>query len=206
VAVPVWLRWAFGLTIAALIVGVPLFHQRAVYAHAKRLREVTPGVLYRSGALTADGFRDAIRRYGLRTIINLQDEDEDPNLPRHLLGGGRVREHELCERLGVRYVWLAPDLLPRRRIPAERPQSIDRFIEIMRDPKNHPVLIHCRAGLHRTGVMTAVYRMEFEGHSAHAALQELKANGFGEFGCTSANDYVTQYVLTYRHRDDRVTR
>ncbi len=197
-AVPVWLRWTFGLLIAALILGIPLFHYRSVYAHAKRLREVSPGVLYRSGALTADGLRDAIHRYGLRTVINLQDEDADPSLPQHLLGGIRVKERELCEQYGVRYVFLAPDLLPRRRVPAERPQSIDRFLEIMRDPKNHPVLIHCRAGLHRTGVMTAVYRMEFEGYSAAAALDELRANGFGEFGCTSANDYVVQYILTYK--------
>jgi protein tyrosine phosphatase (PTP) superfamily phosphohydrolase (DUF442 family) len=198
VAVPLRLRWAFGLTLAALIGIIPILHQRAVYAHSKRLREVAPGVLYRSGALTADGFRDAIARHGIKTIINLQDEDEDPNLPCHIFGGGRVKERELCEQYGVRYVWLAPDLVPRRQVPAQRPQAIDHFLAIMRDPNNHPVLIHCRAGLHRTGVMTAVYRMEFEGKSAYAALDELKANGFGEFGCTAANDYVTQYVLKYR--------
>src|SRR5947208_6255276 len=108
VTVPTSVRWFFGLTIAALIVGVPLFHYRAAYAHSKRLREVTPGVLYRSGAMTADGFRDAIRRYGFRTIINLQDEFEDPNLSTWcVLGGGSIRERELCEQHGVNYVWLA---------------------------------------------------------------------------------------------------
>jgi protein tyrosine phosphatase (PTP) superfamily phosphohydrolase (DUF442 family) len=207
VAVPVRLRWAFGLAIAGLILVVPFLHHRGVYAHSKRLREVAPGVLYRSGALTADGFRDAIQRYGLKTIINLQDEDEDPTLPRNIIGCGHIKEKDLCAQLGVKYVWIAPELISRRKVPAERPQAIDRFLEIMRDPKNHPVLIHCRAGLHRTGVMTAVYRMEFEGVSAYAAMDELKANGFGEFGCTSANDYVTQYILTYhRSEEQKVTR
>ena len=49
-----------------------------------------------------------------------------------------------------------------------------------------------------TGVMTAVYRMEYQGWSWREALDELKAHGFGAFACTAANDYITQYVLTYR--------
>jgi len=204
VAVPVRLRWIFGLTITALIVGIPLFHYRAVYAHSKRLREVAPGVLYRSGTMTADGFRDAIRRYRIKTVINLMDESENPDLPQHLLGGKHITERELCEQNGVQYVWMPPELISRRKVPDERPPVIDKFIEIMRDKRNHPVLIHCKAGLHRTGVMTAVYRMEFEKWSQNAALEELRANGFGDVACTSANDYIVQYILTYQ-RDDKVT-
>jgi protein-tyrosine phosphatase len=68
----------------------------------------------------------------------------------------------------------------------------------MDDPANHPVLIHCRAGLHRTGVLAAVYHMEYEHWSPAEALLDLKANGFGEFAATAANDYVLQYILTYR--------
>jgi protein tyrosine/serine phosphatase len=60
------------------------------------------------------------------------------------------------------------------------------------------VLIHCRAGLHRTGVMTAVYRMEYEGWTPGQAIEDLKANGFGEWPCTAANDYITQYILSYK--------
>src|SRR5205814_9161889 len=37
---------------------------RAVYSHGKRLRVVEPGRFYRSGQLTAAGFRDAVGRYG----------------------------------------------------------------------------------------------------------------------------------------------
>jgi protein tyrosine/serine phosphatase len=70
----------------------------------------------------------------------------------------------------------------------------------MDDSNNYPLLVHCRAGLHRTGVITAVYRMEYEGWSPTAALRELKAHGFGEFASSSANMYIQQYVLSYQPR------
>jgi tyrosine-protein phosphatase SIW14 len=196
--VPVLVRRLLAAAIAALVLVVPVVYYRASYTHSKRLREIAPGVIYRSGQLTASGFTEAVRRQGIRTFINLQDEYPDPDLPWHYFGGGTIAESELCRRLNVRYVWMPPDIISRRKVPAERPAAIDRFLGILDDPANHPVLIHCRAGLHRTGVMAAVYRMEYEGYSPAEALRDARANGFGDFACTSANDYIVQYILTYR--------
>jgi tyrosine-protein phosphatase SIW14 len=195
---PIYARWSLGLVIAALVTIVPVVHFRWVYTHGKRLREVTPGKFYRSGEMTAAGFREAVTLHRFRTIVNLQDEYPDPDLFENYSGGSTIRESELCRALGVRYVYLPPDLIPRRQVPGHRPQAIDRFLTLLDDPSNYPVLIHCRAGLHRTGVMTAVYRMEYEGWSSRQAIEELKANGFGEWPCTAANDYITQYILTYQ--------
>src|SRR5262249_50795539 len=96
------------------------------------------------------------------------------------------------------YIHLAPDLVYRNRIPAERPKAIDQFLAIMDDPANYPVLLHCRAGLHRTGCLVSVYRMEYQDRTPSEAVREMKAQGFGDFFCTAANDYVKQYVLTYQ--------
>jgi hypothetical protein len=195
---PAYLRWTMGLTIALLVIVVPVVHFRWVYTHSKRLREVEPGVLYRGGEMTAPGFADAVDLYHLRTIINLQDEYPDPDLAKGYFGGGTVKESELCRQLGVRYVYIPPDLIPRREVPEHRPAAIDRFLNLMDDPANHPALVHCRAGLHRTGVMVAVFRMEYDGWTSRQAIEELKANGFGEWPCTDANDYIRQYILTYQ--------
>ncbi|HLJ95283.1 MAG TPA: tyrosine-protein phosphatase [Gemmataceae bacterium] len=195
---PTAVRWILGLVVAALVVAVPIVHFRWIYTHGKRLREVTPGKFYRSGEMTLAGFREAHARYHFRTIVNLQDEYPDPDLSVCYLGGGTVKESELCRQLGIRYVYLPPDLIPRRQVPAHRPEAIDRFLALLDDPASYPVLIHCRAGLHRTGVMTAVYRMEYGGWTPGQAIVELKANGFGEWPCTAANDYITQYILTYQ--------
>ena len=194
----IYIRWSLGLTVAVLVSLVPAIHFRWVYTHGKRLREVTPGKFYRSGQMTAAGFEEAVARYHFRTIVNLQDEYPDPDVAKNYLGGGTIKESELCRRLGVHYVYLPPDLIPRRQVPVHRPQAIDRFLVFLDDPASYPVLIHCRAGLHRTGVMTAVYRMEYQGWSPQQAITELKTNGFGEWPCTAANDYITQYILTYQ--------
>jgi len=196
-AVPVSLRWVFGLTLAAFVIMVPILRYRAVYDHSRRLREVKTGVLYRSGCLTAGGFADAVKRWGIKTIVNLQDEHPDPAVRLSYLDTRTTSEIDLCRRLGVRYVFIAPDLIPWYKSGGERPKAIEQFLALMDDPANYPVLIHCKAGLHRTGVMVAVYRMEYQGWSPQAALQEAKANGFGEFAATAANEYIAQYITTY---------
>jgi hypothetical protein len=191
-------QWILGLGIAVLLTVAPFVRYRAIYSHSKRLREVDPGRFYRSGQMTAEGFAETVARFGIRTIINLQDEYPDPDIHVHFLGGGTIPESELCRRLGVRYVYLVPDLISRRKVPAHRPKAIDRFLALLDQESTYPVLIHCRAGLHRTGVLSAVYRMEYQNWSRGQAFRELKANGFGEFAATAANDYVQQYILTYR--------
>jgi hypothetical protein len=191
-------RWLLVAAIV-LIVGVgPVVYYRSVYAYAKRLREVEPGRLYRAGQMTADGLADAVRRLHIRTVINVQDEFPDPDLDRTFWRPGTVKERALCESLGVRYVHLKPELISRRLVPLCRPPVIEEFLAVMDDPDSYPVLLHCHAGLHRTGVLAAVYRMEYQGWTREQAWQEMRAHGFGPWVGTAANDYVTQYVLTYR--------
>ena len=188
---------------AALVAGVvgvvfvaPAVYYRDAYAHGKRLREVTPGRFYRCGQLTEAGFEEALSRLGIRCVLNVQDDYPDPDLSLNFWTRRTVKESELCRRLNVHYVNLAPDLVSRRAGPGEHPAVIDEFLRVMDDPDNYPALIHCKAGLHRTGILVAVYRMEYEGWSPADAFREAREHGFGNW--TSANEYVTQYILDYR--------
>jgi tyrosine-protein phosphatase SIW14 len=196
-----WLRWALGLSIAAMMVGLPYVHFRATYNHERRLREVTAGRFYRCGQLTADGFREAFARYGIRTVINLEDENPDPMLPvSYYQAKPATPESEVCRHAGVRYVLINFDM-PRRDVAAfERPKAVDQFLELLDDPSSYPILLHCKAGLHRTGRLTAVYRMEYERWPVADAMRELRANGYGETMANSADDYIYSYVETYRPR------
>jgi protein-tyrosine phosphatase len=184
--------------VALLVVVWPIIEYRNVYSYNKRLREVVPNRVYRAGEMTAEGIADAVARFKIRTVLNLQDDFPDPDIYQSFWDWHTTKESELCRRLGVHYVLIKPDLIPRRRVPLERPAAVDEFLDLMDREDSYPVLIHCKAGLHRTGVMTAVYRMEYQGWTADEAYAELKAHGFGDWVCTSANDYVNQYVLQYR--------
>jgi tyrosine-protein phosphatase SIW14 len=185
------------------LAGWSFYFFRATYEHGRRLRVVVPGRFYRSGQLTSQGFADVVRQLGIRTIINVQDDYPDPRLRRGTLVPGYVREKELCERLGVRYVWIAPDTVLPSQADRQRPLAIDQFLQVMDQPDVYPVLLHCKAGLHRTGLLTAIYRMEYQGWSRLSALHELREHGFGDWVCTRANWYVDQYVGRYVPRRDR---
>ncbi|MFL5329475.1 MAG: fused DSP-PTPase phosphatase/NAD kinase-like protein [Gemmataceae bacterium] len=200
-----WAVWLAGSLIAVMIFAPPVVYFRMLYDHHKRLREVTAGKFYRSGQLTEEGMRDAVARLGIRTVINVQSEFPDPSMERSFWDRRTVSEKSLCQELGVRYVYLnADELRCDRNSPDAVPPAVGDYLKVLDESSVYPVLLHCRAGLHRTGVLTAVYRMEYEGWSHALATSELKANGFdvtiGKHDCTASNDYVKQYVLNYRRR------
>jgi protein tyrosine/serine phosphatase len=201
---PLWVRWVFAAAIIALIVGPPVALYRAQYAHAKRFREVTPGRFYRSGQMTSAGFREMIERYHVKTVINLQHEDPDPHLRDHWLGNAETPESQLCRDLGVRYVLLTPDILPEPNDLEKQPPAVAEFLAILDDPASYPVLLHCKAGLHRTGRLTAIYRMEYEGWDTGSALREMRANGYGYGIASEHDDYVIQFVKNYKPRPKEV--
>jgi tyrosine-protein phosphatase SIW14 len=196
-------RWALGLALVGMMIYIPYQYYRFTLEHSKRLRPVVEGRVYRSGCLTADGFRDAIDKLKIKTVITLWDEDPDPLLRNSRFDSTSIKESELCKSMGVNYRFIFVRLLPDQRVGKDRLTAIDEFLKIMDDEKAYPVLFHCKAGLHRTGVMAAIYRMEYDGWSREDALRELRAHGFGFWAANASNDYIYQYVMPYRPRSQR---
>ena len=58
--------------------------------------------------MTAEGFADAVERYRIRTIINVRTNSPIPTSDRCFWNNRTIKESELCQELGVRYIYLAP--------------------------------------------------------------------------------------------------
>ncbi|HEY7475387.1 MAG TPA: tyrosine-protein phosphatase [Vicinamibacterales bacterium] len=100
---------------------------------------------------------------GVKTVIDLTRD-------------GRKDEDRLVAAAGMRF----------QRIPLttwDRPSeaAVAQFLKLVTDPANLPVYVHCQGGRHRTGVMTAVYRMTQDGWSADQAYAEMKVFKFEGF-------------------------
>ncbi len=198
-----WPVFTASTLLVVFIAGFLYTYYRHQLEHAKRLRPIVEGKLYRSGCLTADGLRDAIKELKIKTIINLMEESPDPDLVTSHLNSRRVKESAVCKELGVHLKFLHVEVLTDDPDGKKQPATLAKYFEILDDPANYPILLHCKAGLHRTGVLAAVYRMEYQGWTRQEAMNEMKSHGFGP-AATSANLYVQQYVLGYQPRQRHV--
>ncbi len=166
------MSWLLGLSLAAFIIALPFAYARYWDKRVRNFRVVRPNVLYRSGQMSLAGLQQVIREYGIRTVVTLRDAADPKDLPPDL------KEEEYCKAEEIHYVRISPRKWwsPDGSVPAEKGVSI--FREVMNDPHNYPVLIHCFAGVHRTGAFCAVYRMEYEHWSNDKAIAELRACGY----------------------------
>ncbi len=194
-------QWLIGGAIFFFIVFAPYQYYRYMREHSKRFRTIEEGRVYRSGCLTADGFREHITKHKIKSVITLWDEDPDPNLPNDRFSFNTIKESELCKELGVNYKFIFVKLNHNDQDPAYPPQAGTEFLAVLDKEESYPVLFHCKAGLHRTGVMGAIFRMEYHGWSREDAMRELRSHGFGEFTGNFKNPYIRQYVLPYQPRN-----
>lgn len=114
---------------------------------------------------------------GIKTIIDLRHDAKDFARPQ-------------AERAGLRYINFP---MSDRRYPA--PDTAQRFLEIANNPANWPVYVHCAGGRHRTGIMTAVYRITVDGWDLDRAYREMKDYDFyTAWGHKAMKDYIFDYA------------
>lgn len=112
--------------------------------------------LHRGQQPTAEGFAE-LKKMGIKTIVNLRAFNSDRN---ELEGLGLQYVHIYCK------AWHPED------------EDVVKFLQVVSDPKNHPVFVHCQHGADRTGMMVASYRIVEQGWSVEDAAKELDRFGF----------------------------
>lgn len=129
------------------------------------------------GAQPEEGQYDQLKRLGVRTVIDLRD---DP----------KVFAKTRAEAAGLQYINLP---MSDKKYPSQ--EKVAKFLEFANDAGNWPIFVHCAGGRHRTGAMTAVYRMAVEGWEIDRAYNEMKVYDFyTRWGHKEMKTFVYDYA------------
>lgn len=150
------------LFVLAVLAGAAVFGSRG---RMTNFDEVNAGVLYRSGQPKAENWDVLVRQYRIRTVISLRENRPGEEWWK--------QEDAACGRLGLKMVHIPMETRGR---PTEQEWGL--FYQTVTDPANWPVLVHCKEGSSRTGVMVAGYRIAVMGKSLKASLADAKAHSF----------------------------
>jgi protein tyrosine/serine phosphatase len=114
---------------------------------------------YRGAQPTESDYK-ALAAFGIHTIIDLRNDYEP-------------FAKSAAEAAGLKYY-----LIPMNGISAPTDQDVAQFLKIANDPETGKFYVHCKAGIHRTGTMGAVYRITHDGWDYNKAYAEMKDYGF----------------------------
>jgi tyrosine-protein phosphatase SIW14 len=137
---------------------------------------------YRGSQPTEEEFAQ-LKKLGIKTVIDLRID----NLP---------AEAGWTRGLGMQYF-----SIPLKASTPANEQQTSYFLSLVKDPAKWPVYVHCKGGRHRTGAMTAVYRITQDGWTADQAYREMTEYDFnnGLFGGPGAQKkYVYSFYERYR--------
>ena len=116
---------------------------------------------YRGAQPVGQDYSD-LAAIGIRSVINLTSDDAQPV------------EAAMASQAGLKYFQI-----PMTTHTAPTPAQVAQFLALVNDPQNQPVYVHCVGGSHRTGVMTAVYRIVHDQWTPDRAFAEMRTFKFG---------------------------
>ncbi|HYU79728.1 MAG TPA: tyrosine-protein phosphatase [Vicinamibacterales bacterium] len=133
-------------------------------------------VYYRGGQPQGRDYAD-LAAIGVKTVVDLQNDGEANE------GADAARASLKFFRIGM------------SSTSAPSAAQVDQFLSIVNNPANQPVFVHCKGGKHRTGTLTAVYRMTHDGWTADRAFQEMLQYDFGSgMGHGGQKNFVYAYA------------
>ncbi|MGH9803165.1 MAG: fused DSP-PTPase phosphatase/NAD kinase-like protein [Blastocatellia bacterium] len=131
---------------------------------------------YYRGAQPKEDEYGKLASLGIKTVIDLRDDPKD-------------YAKESAEQVGMKYFNLP---LSDKTYPAA--DLAEKFLSLVNDKSNQPVFVHCAGGRHRTGAMTAVFRMKMQGWDVEQAYEEMKDYDFyTRWGHKAMKKFVFDY-------------
>ena len=187
------LRWTGAILVMLCIGGLPFAYRSVVSTKYRNFRVVVPGELYRSGQMSVEGLAKTVQERGIKTVICLRDVRDDGK------PAPDTSEAEWCAANGVEHVILSPaqwEPPPGSTDPTPPIEpNLREFLKLVTDESKKPVLVHCFAGIHRTGGYVATYRREVDGWSADDAIAEMRSMGTPR---TTFDGEIAEYLRGYQ--------
>ena len=146
-----------------------------------RFTAVTAHQLYQSAEMPPDELLEVARRHGIRTVIDLRRSEDSPI-------------EIAAERAALADSDVAYIHLPANHVPEEA--TVMQFLEIVGNPANRPVLIHCKHGTGRSVLFASIFRVEFENWDNEVARRAVEPLHWrGNFAPDSPKG---RYLLAYK--------
>jgi protein tyrosine phosphatase (PTP) superfamily phosphohydrolase (DUF442 family) len=143
-------------------------------------REVRTAGVYRSPQPDEDGLARTIQEYGIRTVVCLRGD-----------GDGKAATHRAALGTGATF----------RNVPmsATRPPRPETLLELwdVAARAERPLLLHCRAGVDRTGLASALVVLHDTGDlaAARGELALLPHGHLGMFGTQAMDEVLDRFEL-----------
>lgn len=137
-------------------------YRASVFRISQNFYEVDPGKLYRSAQLSQDELKNFIDKYQIKTVISLRGYP-----PKKVLWND-IDEMQNLEKLNVQFI---PIDLDDNFYPG-RAEALKVMNTLQKGP--YPILIHCRVGSDRTGMVAAMYEKFIKNSSDEKALDQLR--------------------------------
>ena len=125
--------------------------------YIKNFHQVDKGYC-RGASLNIKGIEYLIEYKNVKTIIDL----------RYHFKGNKQKQESLINNSGLNYV-----NIPMTPMIPPGIKQIQYFLSIVTNPVNQPVYVHCREGKDRTGIMTAIYRVNKYNYCFDRAFSEM---------------------------------
>ena len=139
---------------------------------------------YRGAQPAPDDFA-SLASLGIKTIIDLRNDPTD-------------YEKSAAEAVGIKYINIS---MSGWKTPKDA--DVARVVAILNDPAYGKVFVHCKAGIHRTGITGAVYRMEKYGWDYDKLYAEMKNYNFSS---GLVHGKLKTYVKKYAKRPQTIER
>jgi protein tyrosine/serine phosphatase len=114
---------------------------------------------YRGAQPMPDDYK-SLADIGIKTIIDLRNDPTD-------------YEKSDAEAVGIKYI-----NIPMSGWKSPSDSDLKEFLAVANDTNTGKFYVHCKAGIHRTGVVGAVYRMTKYSWGYDQAYQEMKNYNF----------------------------